>query len=220
MPREVTVTLYGFDELSDAAKAKAIKNYRDSNCDDWFATLSVTQLIYCELHEEGWLDKVPFGKEQDTCGIDVAWRLSCSQGDGVCFYNSRGGYMDSAAILRVAAQHLPDKLELITELVEKHAFRFQLFHHGRYTHHNSISYEWVFDFDPEACVQVPKDLLNAERVAIGMAAALFGAAQDTCRTLEKAAQAELDYRDSDEFIAEELRIRDDDFLVDGSTSRI
>lgn len=31
--REVTITLYQFDELSEEAKAKAIEHYRNTNCD-------------------------------------------------------------------------------------------------------------------------------------------------------------------------------------------
>lgn len=76
MPKQVTktYTLFGIDELSEKAKAKAIDNLR---------TTMTADSYYSELVTEDITEKIQ-GLGLPT--TDIRWRHSSSQGDGLAIY--------------------------------------------------------------------------------------------------------------------------------------
>lgn len=183
-----TVTTYEFSELDDKAKQVAIEWMRRVENED-FDSSSITEM-FCER-----LDELGYPHDGQT---SVQWSLSYSQGDGVAFY----GPVDLLAV----AKRLLDRNEArkVKRIVDKGVLTItlsRLTHH--YSHYNTmgVDYEYLADPIPEVVTKLI-DLIKAD-------------IKDVSRKLEKIGYAEIEYRNSDEYLTDLIEGNDYEFYKDG-----
>jgi len=177
---------YLYEELSEQAKKKA--------CDEWRHSLSGGDPFLSECITEDFTSRL----EELGLPTDMSWSLGYCQGDGVAFT----GYVD---------------LEKYTEVHElrgwgpvEEFYTVRIYNHSRYSHWNSmtleVSEEGDLD-DPVAFwVTQHEDKLREhieERI------------KEVSRELEETGYAEIEYRDSDEFVSEEIQHAEWMFTEDG-----
>lgn len=171
----LTFNAYTYEELSDKAKEKARDGWRHSlQGGDPFLSDVITDDFKMRLEEVG----LP---------TDVSWSLGYCQGDGVAF----SGYVDLEKYTRIH--------ELRGWGPVEDFFEIKIYQVGRYTHWNSMSYEvnYIGDDDAPEAFWV---LFHEEKLLDHIKERV----KEISRELEAAGYAEIEYRNSDEFIAEEI----------------
>jgi len=212
MPRKEERLIYKFEELSAEAKERAIEQYKNRGW-DW------------DEHDTKMLEEY-FQEELETLGLpggDIRWRLNYSQGDGMAFY----GKVDITDYvtrnnLATPSEYLPlidalanDEAEIVIEIEKRQAFHM-------YDHWNTMvvsSYVNTYD-DPGVGgrkrwpqrIGRPK----LERLTHQLTEHIRGHVKDVSHKLEKAGYEEIEYKSSDEVIADNITANDYEFDEDGS----
>jgi hypothetical protein len=214
--RQHTITLYKFDELSPEAQQEAIQKWREGM--DWS--------IESEMITEGFeyrLEELGYPTE------DIGWSLSYSQGDGVAFY----GDVD---VSKVANRLLEGEvLELFNRIVEEDlSISISLIRNSygyHYSHWNTM--EVIIDGDDDDTMMYHlypeleesadahsneyREKANAiQNVFDELLAKVDIDIKTVSRELERSGYEQIEYYESDEAIAEEIRANDYEFEVDGA----
>jgi hypothetical protein len=218
MPRKHEELVYTFEELSDAAKKKALDYYRDLQ-HEHFDSRDLTDQFKSILKERGFTDRV-----------EVGWSLGHCQGDGVAFW----GRIDLKDFFKWASsgEH-PEYTERM-----KGAVKFSplaphvgvvVTHSGRYYHWNSMEVELGYDEDElkhasgKPWRHGPKDWRPRDQKEVDLTGLIpeFQKymeqwVKDTSKELEKNGYAELEYQSSDDYVKEFIEANDFEFYEDGS----
>jgi hypothetical protein len=199
MPRDHVVKVYRYDELSGKAKERARNDFINSG----FSFDSHDQELLSETFKEILVEK-GFNK-----GVEVFWSLGSSQGDGVAFAGSIDipKYMKASG-LNVKFGSLIGHVEAVVN------------HSSRYTHKNSMTVE-VYgaetgdrpgpkDWHPGT--PTPDKISDFEEY-------LKADVTDISRELEKIGYADIEYRQSEEYIKDIFEANEYEFTVDGKFFR-
>jgi hypothetical protein len=192
MPIQVTRTLYTYDELpTEKAKAKARDWYREQDYGGDFVA---------ELLEEDFANALAdLGYPVD----DIAWRFSCSQGDGMAFY---GACDADILVARLASDKnkelLLRKRDYISITIDRNSFG----HH--YSHYNTMSI---------SISDVSGELQDEETSAAvtDLYEAIVDEVKATSKKLADEAMETIAWYKSDETVAENISANDWTFLESG-----
>lgn len=191
MPREHTITVYKFDELSPKAKKRALEEWQRLS-DEHFDASSLTESFAYRLEELG----LPHDK--------IGWRLSSSQGDGVAFY----GKIDLEEHLK--KNSLVKKYQVLAGLIDGGDLAVKIEKNRSlhmYDHYNTMDLEMDIsrDLSPaeEKKVKELEEEIQEQIVAVS-------------RQLEKVGYDEIEYQNSDEYLTESIEANDLEFDVSGN----
>jgi hypothetical protein len=201
MPREHIVKVYRYSELSDEAKEKARMDWIDKGhaWDPGYDSDMLTQNFKEILQEKGF--------EKD---VEVFWSLGNNQGDGVAF----SGSLDIAKYIR------ENKLAQKFMKLVGHIYA-TVKHSGRYAHRNSMEVI-VGEEETDARSIGPKDWFPGKptsELIKEFQSDLEEDVKDISRELEKIGYAEIEYRQSEEYIADMFEANDFEFTEDGRRFR-
>lgn len=196
--RTISTTLYSFSELSDAAKQKAIANFRAEGLDDQW---------YDSVFEDAKTIAGLMGIEID----DIFFSGFASQGDGASF---TGRYEFAEDSVNAVKQHAPldTKLHEIAEALVavqakvSNSLRSRISTKGRYSHSGTMDFD--FSFADEDTVS--PDLFN--EVEETLKSSLRGFADWIYKQLE----TDYDALNEDEAIIERIVDQEAEFCDDGS----
>jgi hypothetical protein len=208
MPREVTSTVYKYEELSEAAQERAR---------DWYRGL-----IESQDYSEFVIDD--FAKIAGFCGWDinqkrvtlmdnssrydpvVYWSGFSSQGDGACF---EGSWKASDVNTRALYKHAPKDAELRRIGREFAALKkaapnggARVRQSGHYQHEGCTAFE-TWDMGSESTCATREEALKE-------------ASRDLMRWLYRALEAEYNYQSSDEQVVESILANEYEFTEDGN----
>ena len=210
MPRIIETTVYGFDELPDAAKAAARAWYRDQGlhdesydfvyedfetiCGILGVTLATTPV---SLHGGGTRDQ--------PC---IYWSGFSCQGDGASF---AGYYSHAKGAARAIRTHAPQDVELHRIADELQALQRKNFwqlnatvqQRGRYCHEYCMA------------IEVERDSPTWQPPTDGAEDTLIEALRDLARWLYRQLEREYAYHTSDENVDEALAVNALTFTADG-----
>ncbi len=227
--REVTTKVYTYNELNDAAKAKAREWWRDGGLDyDWWDStyedaVTIAALFGLEIktsiekyHVMGRGGKP--GTDRQRVRTHIMFTGFWSQGDGACF---EGRYEYKAGALKAVKSYAPlDKKlhEIVRELqaaqkAARNRIKLDIRHaDNHYVHERTMSMELdaECDFDSRGR-ELPQEkwITNDQRKAV--AEALIRFANWIYRRLEE----EHEYLTSDEAVAETITANEYEFTEDG-----
>lgn len=208
MSRTKTITLYQFDELSDAAKEKARDWFREASIDDDFWHESAIDDFATQLAPLlGWAIDKPRGQRT---GHAVYFSGFSSQGDGASF---EGSWAASAVKGKQAAGNMPDdaKWQQIAAEYARIAAAYpdataSVKTTGRYSHSGCTEFD-VFDNDESESAAYPcTDELRDEFVQLS---------RDLMDWLYRQLEGEYEYQNADEQIDETIRCNEYEFTADG-----
>lgn len=210
MPRIKTITLYKYDELSDAAKAKARDWYRVTSAeagDNDFAVPIIDDFKTCAAYM-GWDVE------------DVNWSGFSSQGDGAQFVGRwRATNVDAAGLKR----HAP-----VTDAAGAPVTEPSLTTNGK-LHAMADRFAAIAAADPQATARVK----GADRYCHEMATeftvevsegtrgsdteenAIIDTSRDLMRWLYRSLESEYDYVNADEQVADDVRANEYEFTAEG-----
>lgn len=207
MPREITSTVYKFDELSDSAKEHARDWWREleSQDSDWscmyddFEQIAKILGITFDTHA---VKLIGGGTRYDS---NIYWSGFSSQGDGACFEGSYEYNLDCARKIR---QYAPqdEKLHAIADglvaIQKKHFYKLtaKTKHSGHYYHAYSMDVD-VYKGDYET------DAETAETVTELM--------RDFADWMYRQLEKEYEYRMEDEQVDENIRANEYEFDEQG-----
>ena len=211
MPKTVTIESYTYDELSDAAKEKARDWYRQAGLDyDWWDGVyedwkQIFDIIGFdarrpEQRRNGqWVDR----QQIYFCGF------SC-QGDGAQFLGSwrfKAGCQKAIREYAPQEKDLHDIVDVLTTIQRKHLFKLKVTitsGHDRYCHEYNTSFEVMDErtrHGDSPGAEVEEEIAVAFRRMMKM--------------LYRKLEAEYDYLNSDEAVAESITCNEYDFTADG-----
>lgn len=242
MPRDKTIKVYGFEELSATAKERAREWYRDARSGDDFWSDSVIE----EMARQGALMGITF-KERERKSMSgkslpgephIWWSGFYSQGDGACFEGTWSARHVQPGM--VAADWGDDEntreIKRIAGVFERIAKEFpdasfSVIHRGHYYHEHSTEFDvsngredveptdeqiWAMRFpdDPmdESGRQMAVDRWKDEMSEDE----LVKNARDFMRYIYRALEREWDYVNSDEVVDELIVANDYEFDEDGA----
>lgn len=193
----ITTTVYEFEELTDEAKEKARKWYRNVNADDYFA-----EYVIDDAKTQGAI----LGINIDQIYYSGFW----SQGDGACFTGTYQYKAKSAKLIRKAC---PQDIELhaiadALQHVQQRNFyqlRATVTHSGRYCHEYSTSIDVtrVKSHEYIDCVTVQ----DTEHVSDLL--------HDFMRWIYRNLEREYEYHNADEQVDESIRANEYTFTAEG-----
>jgi len=164
----IQVKLYEYKELSPKAKQKALEWMREGNSVD-----TLEEDFKYALHEE-------FG----ISGVEVNWRLSYCQGDGVDFH----GHLDMDVF---RAKHKKwNKFFRKLEKKDNSTVWIEIRHEGHYHHWNSM------------VVDVGTDSFDDHEEIVEIQEYVQDLCKEASRRLEKLGYDEIQYQNSEENLAE------------------
>lgn len=194
MPREHKIKLYKYSELSDKAKERARSDWLKAGMawDSGFDSQMLTDTFKELLIEKG------FEK-----GVEVHWSLGNSQGDGVAF----SGTLDIPKYVRERA---PDFMRLIGHV------SVAVKHSDRYTHWRTME---IGVYEEEGAGQGgPKDWFPGKpsrELVKRFEEYVKADVKDISKELEKTGYAEMEYKESEEYIADLFEANEYEFTEDG-----
>lgn len=192
--REITVKLFGINELSEKSKNRAIHAFRQKgwNWDESDA----------ELLSETFEEKI---SEMGYCSDNIAWSLSCCQGDGVCF----AGEVDIEKISERLLENKKissDEFSEIKTLIDEGFLTMELSKGRSYYCILNCNYDGEF-LEENTYLEPTLDLLI--KLIQDDYSELEG-------ELEKIGYDEIDYKNTDDYIIECMEANDYEFLEDGT----
>jgi hypothetical protein len=210
--RQVTKTVYQFDELSDKAKEKArdwFKGILDS--DDFDTTIDEAERFGEMMGIDFAQHRVSLMSGVDVDAPNIWWSLSYSQGDGACFEGSYAYAKGGAAAVRAefGDGEVSDIADGLQALQKAHGYKLrakitQTDRH--YTHEYTVSVDvWKGDNEDPVSEEVEKELTEYLRRYM--------------RWIYKQLVAEDEYRRSDESVDDNIRANEYEFEADGSRTR-
>lgn len=188
MPTERTITVYKLDELSPAARKKAIASLQD-DLNQTFDSSELTEFFKAQLDEY----ELPSG--------DIRWSLSSSQGDGVAFY----GNLDLPRYLK--KRGLLGKYKSIAKFFDDISVKIikaQAFH--QYDHWNTMRVE----------LDAPHTTAAQEKRFNQLEADILEHIQAVSRELERLGYKEIEYQTSEEVAVEMADANDYEFDEQGN----
>ena len=220
--RTIETTVFKFNELSDCAKEKARRWYRDGNtCDEFFSesvyedAAEIAELMGLDIRQRR-VNTVGGGHRYKPA---IYWSGFWNQGDGACCEGEwrahkvkPGGVADYAPqdkeLHRIAAE-----LERLALLLPNASFTVK--HRGHYHHENCT----VFDFSgtvPEDDDGHALELSPEEQSKVDAAEDdLAEAARDFMRWIYRQLEKEYEWVNSDEVVDEILIANEYEFAEDG-----
>ena len=196
MSRQVTKTIYTFDELSDEAKERAINDWNAEGLEyDWW------EFVYSDAKE--------IGRLLGVTDMDINFSGFWSQGDGACF---TGRYAYRKGSVREIKDYAPMDLELhrIAEALFKAQARYffgltatitQGTH--RYSHEHSVS------------IAVENERENNYRAAEDVEESIAEPLRDLMRWIYRTLEKEYEYQTSDEVVTDTILANDYEFTAAG-----
>lgn len=212
MPREITSTVYKFDELSDRAKERARDWWREleSQDSDW-------SCMYDDFEQVAKIIGITF----DTRPVKlmgggtryeskIYWSGFSSQGDGACFEGSYEYNLDCARKIR---QYAPqdEKLHAIADglvaIQRKYFYKLQakITHRGNYYH--------AYSMDVEVYRDGASSNYTSEEDACDTITELM---RDFANWMYRHLEKEYEYRMSDENVDESIRANEYEFDEQGN----
>ena len=188
--REITKTVYTYEELNDTAKERARQKY--GMFDDHDAEI-LTDAFEEELEELGYTD------------ADVRWSLSCCQGDGVSFTGEWSGAELRAICNRVYNGDIPKNINRIIPFIKVEFRRIDSYYaHARTVYTDVDLFNGDRDLSSrfiDAMTELRKSI-NVDRIEV-------------CGKLEKIGYAQIDWVESAENFAEMCEANEWEFYEDG-----
>jgi hypothetical protein len=227
MPRTYPVTVFQYAELSDKAKERARDWWREASAGDNFFAEFATDDFRETLKALGF-DIQRTGRylapNDPRAGDTIQWSGFWSQGDGASFSGTwRASDCDPAALLadrpgvwpvESGGHECPSNVELHRIAGEILACKaagltfVRLAQSGRYSHEMTMSID-----DAEWREDAPG--VDDADVTAPMQGRFLDAARDLARAFYKALEAEYDYQNSDEQIAETIIANEYEFTAEG-----
>jgi hypothetical protein len=225
MPVTLTKTAYTIDELSDAARARAIDRHREWNVhDEWWDSC-----YECAADAAKHLGLDIMGKRvqlrNGTVRYDPAINFSgfWSQGDGASFAGSFTLNDVDAAALKAdfgtnAELHaIADTLDALKSALTALEVTASITNgHGHYSHEYTMRIE-VDPFDEHDDDDVIFAMLGAVYKSLDVEATITEAMRDFARWIYRMLEQEYEYLTSDEAIIESLQCNDMLFDEDGDS---
>jgi hypothetical protein len=204
MPREISVKIYEFDELSDRAKERAREWWRKGAFDDGLWDDATIEDAKTCLAFAGFAIK------------EILYTGFSSQGDGACF---TGTWMaEDTKDPRKMKSHAPQDTELHAVAAEMFAIKklcrkaaATITHTGRYYHKYSVDFE--FDFPLAAGSDEAR--ARAEALEDQLRERIKEAARRAMQWIYDQLEKEYDYQNSDEQVDYVLRENEYEFTEDG-----
>lgn len=235
MSKQITMTAYEFDELSDKAKEKAREWWRNASAgdSDW------SEYTIEEAVREAALMGIDITNKQDGRGDRIYWSGFWSQGDGACFegtWRASGVKADKVAD-GWGEDPATTEIKRIAAVFGKIAksfpcSSFSVVHRGHYSHEHctEFSFESGADYcDPDQLdrYRTPEDdpqdpnTLPRDRMAEDFPEDdLKEAAKDFMRWIYRQLEKEYEYQNSDEQVDETLRANDYLFSEEGKRTMV
>jgi hypothetical protein len=209
MPKNRTIKVYQFDELSESAKERAREWYRQGNCDDSFWS-------ECTIDDAKEIGKY-MGMDLDKVYFSGFW----SQGDGACF---EGTWRASDVKVDKLKEYAPQDKELhrivngLAELAKEYPDGyFKVKHRGHYSHSGCTSFNTELPCEQEEELEYDSPEYKTIQVKLGEDEdALIELARDYMNWIYKTLEKEWDYQNADEQVDESIRANEYEFLKDGT----
>lgn len=209
MPKNRTIKIYQFDELSESAKERAREWYRQGNCDDSFWS-------ECTIDDAKEIGKY-MGMDIDNIYFSGFW----SQGDGACF---EGTWRASDVQADKLKEYAPQDKELhrivdgFAEMAKEYPDGyFRVTHTGRYSHSHSTSFDITLPSADEDELEYDSPEYKALQVKLGEDEdTLIELARDFMDWIYRTLEKDWDYQNSDEQVDEAIRLNEYEFLEDGT----
>ena len=198
-----------FDELSDEAKERARKWYRQGNCDD-------SSWSECTIDGAKEIGK-SMGMEVDKVYFSGFW----SQGDGACI---EGTWRASDVKVDKLKEYAPQDKELhrigdgLAELAKEYPDGyFKVKHRGHYSHSRCTSFDVELPREQEEELEYGSPEYKALQVKLGQDEdTLIELARDFMDWIYRTLEKDWDYQNSDEQVDEAIRANEYEFLEDGT----
>lgn len=203
--RTETIEIYTFQELSNEAKEKARKWFRNGMHQDFFIESEMISESMVELAKDRGFS---FNGKRA-----VSWQLSYCQGDYVGLHDAELSKEKMHEI--VLAKLNEDEKEMFEFLIDNK----YLYLHGKTDYHHY--YHQQFNVEVEAVDYPENELTEAimdafiERIEEVTEKAFKGYVEDFCYELKRGGYEEIDYYDSDEYVDENIINNDYEFTKDG-----
>jgi hypothetical protein len=209
MPKNRTIKIYQFDELSESAKEQAREWYRQGNCDDSFWS-------ECTIEDAKEIGKY-MGMDLDKVYFSGFW----SQGDGACF---EGTWRASDVKVDKLKEYAPQDKELhrivngLAELAKEYPDGyFKVTHRGHYSHSGCTSFDVELPCEQEEDLEYGSPEYKALQVKLGEDEdTLIELARDFMDWIYRTLEKDWDYQNSDEQVDEAIRANEYEFLEDGT----
>jgi hypothetical protein len=203
--RTETVEIYTFQELSEDAKEKARKWFKNGMHQDFHIKADMISESMVELAKER-------GFEFDGKRA-VSWQLSYCQGDYVGLHDAE---LSKEKMHYIVAEQLnDDEKELFKFLTENRYVRI----YGKTNHHHY--YHQQFNVEVEAVDYPENELTEAimdsfiDKLEEVAEKAFKGYVEDFCYELKRGGYEEMDYYDSDEYVDENIINNEYEFTKEG-----
>jgi len=208
--RQITKTIYKFDELSPEAQEKALDSYRENDLTyEWWESVyemveQAAKLIGIELNKKS----VPLMNESTRHDPAIYFSGFYSQGDGACF---EGTYKYAKGAVAAIKKEFPTDETLHRIATDLQALQAREFyqleavvtHNDHYYHYNSVDIE-VYRSDDQY-----RNLLEGSESGVTEALRSF------CKWIYTSLQNEYEFLTSDEAVKESILANAVEFTEDG-----
>jgi len=215
----IETKVYTFDELSEEAKEKARDWYRNRDEDSFFSEYVIEQ----------WKEKL---HKMGFDGVEIHYTGFWSQGDGACFT----GTMDNQGLLSFLGYHklLAKFPKIVRSLKKKHPTVHDIYTNIKVTHTGRYYHEYMTNTEDHSELQGNGDIMESRykdewtELFTFLDCRTYGGDQgvqdayrngtwivDTNKAIYKDLQAEYEYHNSDEVVAENIMANDYTFTSDG-----
>lgn len=208
MSREITTTVYQFDELSDKAKEKAREWWRDCEQQEFGGFGEASELAETPakiLGIEFSTHSVPLHGGKTREEPKIWWSGFSSQGDGASF---EGHYAYAKNCAKAIRSEFPTDTKLhaiadgLTSMQKEHGYKItaKITQSGRYVHKYTMAAD-VYVGDVEANEEISSAVLELMR--------------DFAEWIYRALEEEYESRMSDENVDDSIRANEYEFTADG-----
>jgi hypothetical protein len=192
--KTISINLYSFDELSEAAKQYAIEKQKLFK-QDWDYLDSFTESANDQIFEAGFSE------------TKIQYILSCSKGDGLSFSSKR---FDNDKLKELFRKHLgPNKEKTINEILNYCTFKLTGNNGNHYCY--ASKNDLTFEFDDYKANKV-----NIHTIVSYIETDLQNIYLDLCKELEGQGYEEIEYQFSDECIIEDIQESEHEFTEEGN----
>lgn len=215
--KKISISVFQFTELEDAAKESARQWYREHAFDnDWYDCVyedaaQVADILGIDLRTR--ITRMRNG-ENHYGGINILFSGFCSQGDGACFEGSYRYAQGAAKKIREYAPqdtHLHRITDELQAIQRKHFYRIKakVTHSGMYYHEYCTNVDVTLDggdyrYDDYPVLEVQRQVTQLLR--------------DFMKWIYRSLEKEYDYQNSDESVDEAIGINGYEFTEKGSRS--
>ena len=180
--RTMMIEVYGLEDLDSKAREHAIEQVTEYVASDRLIADDLTDIFQDELMALGY----PV--------LDINWRLSHCQGDGVAFY----GHLDSSQLHILRNRLMPELPDSEIELLEMNIEQTSSYYH----HYNTMGLSYTYYGD--MCEVVEQFVKNINDDIV-----------DVSKRLEREGYGMLEYNESEEAIRNYIEFEQIEFTKDG-----